>query len=182
MFITPFDQDTYMRHIFNKGLLLALLVVANFACKEDYNYSELVRDNRPTVSVTFPGTTSYGFNPFITSSLSGGGPIQFTLSIPASSGRTIKEITKIVGGATGINVATLNAATATTAYNPAPIAGTGTTAIFTTTIPAFKTKYPTVSTTPVALPNYTEIQFLFLVTLDDGTQIVPEPVRVRIVA
>lgn len=165
-----------------KCLVLVLVASSSFSCKDDYVYSDLVRDNRPTIPVTFPGTTSYGFNPFITSSLAAGGPIQFTLSIPASSGRTIKEITKIVGGATGINIATLNAATATTAYNAAPIAGTGTTVVFTTTMADFKAKYPTVATAPVALPNYTEIQFIFLVTLDDGTQIVPEPVRVRVVA
>ena len=163
-------------------LLLALVAGSSISCKDDLVYSDLVRDNRPTVPVTFPGTTTFGFNPFIVSSLAAGGAIQFTLSIPTSSGRTIKEITKVVGGATGINVGTLNAATPTSAFNPAPIAGSGTTAVFTTTIADFKKKYPTVATTPAALPNYTEIQFLFLVTLDDGTQIVPEPVRVRVVA
>ena len=163
-------------------LLLVLVAIGSFSCKDDLVYSDLVQDLRPAVPVTFPGTTTYGFNPFILSSLAAGGKIEFTLSIPASSGRTIKEITKVVGGATGINVATLNAATPTTAFNPAPIAGNGTMAVFTTNIADFKKKYPTVSTTPIALPNYTEIQFLFLVTLDDGTQIVPEPVRVRVVA
>lgn len=171
-----------MKHTLNKCFLVALLVVLNFACKEDYQYSELVRDNRPAIPVTYPGTTTYGFNPFILSSLAAGGPIQFTLSIPSSSGRTIKEITKIVGGNTGITVNTLNTATAATLYNTAPIAGSGTTAVFTTTIADFKKKYPSVATTPVDLPNYTEIQFIFLITLDDGTQIIPEPVRVRIVA
>ncbi|GAB3945388.1 hypothetical protein GCM10028805_14380 [Spirosoma harenae] len=163
------------------SLLLIILSISSFSCKDDLIYSDLVRDNRPAVPVTFPGTTTYGFNPFITSSLAGGGPIEFTLSIPSSSGRTIKEITKVLGGATGITVGNLNTATASTLYNSVPIAGTGTTAVFKTTIADFKTKYPTVATAPVALPNYTEIQFLFLVTLDDGTQIVPEPVRVRIV-
>ena len=171
-----------MKTYFIKSLLLALLTSSSFSCKDDYIYSDLVRDNRPAVPVTFVEATTYGFNPFITTSIAAGGPIRFTLSIPASSGRTIKEITRIVGGATGINVATLNAATAASSYNAAPIAGTGTTAVFTTTLADFKTKYPTVATAPVALPNYTEIQFLFLVTLDDGTQIVPEPVRVRVVA
>jgi hypothetical protein len=170
-----------MKNRFTPILLLALLVVSNISCKDDLVYSDLVRDNRPAVPVTFPGATTYGFNPFIISSLAAGGPIQFTLSIPSSSGRTIKEITRVVGGATGITVANLNSATAATAYNAAPIPGSGTTAVFSTTIADFKKKYPTVATTPVALPNYTEIQFLFLVTLDDGTQIVPEPVRVRIV-
>lgn len=171
-----------MKHLFVKSWLVALLAVATFACKEDYQYSELVRDNRPTIPVTYTGATTYGFNPFITSSLATGGTIQFTLSIPASSGRTIKEITKVVGGGTGINVATLNAATTASAFNTAPIAGNGTMAVFTTTVAAVKAKYPSVSIVPAALPNYTEIQFLFLVTLDDGTQIVPEPVRVRVVA
>ncbi len=171
-----------MKKIIINLLLLTLVAGGSFSCKDDLVYSDLVRDNRPAIPVTFPGATTYGFNPFIVSSLAGGGPIQFTLSIPSSSGRTIKEITKIVGGATGITVATLNSATTATAYNAAPIAGSGTTVVFNTTIADFKKKYPTVSTTPIALPNYTEIQFLFLVTLDDGTQIVPEPVRVRIVA
>lgn len=171
-----------MKNTFINILFLALLAGSSFSCKDDLVYSDLVRDNRPAIPVTFPGATTYGFNPFIVTSLAAGAPIQFTLSIPSTSGRTIKEITKIVGGGTGINVATLNTATATTAFNTAPIAGSGTTAVFTTTLAAFKTKYPSVATTPVALPNYTEIQFLFLVTLDDGTQIVPEPVRVRIVA
>lgn len=164
------------------SLLLALVAGSSFSCKDDLIYSDLVQDRRPAVPVRFPGATTFGFNPFIVSSLATGGKIEFTLSIPASSGRTIKEITKVVGGGTGINVATLNAATATSAFNPAPIPGSGTTAVFTTTIADFKKKYPTVGTTPVALPNFTEIQFLFLVTLDDGTQIVPEPVRVRIVS
>jgi hypothetical protein len=170
-----------MKKIIINLLLLALFAGSSFSCKDDLVYSDLVQDRRPAVPVTFPGTTTFGFNPFIVTSIAGGGPIQFTLSIPASSGRTIKEITKVVGGATSINVATLNAATATTAFMAA-IPGSGTMATFTTTLAAFKTKYPAVSTTPAALPNFTEIQFLFLVTLDDGTQIITEPVRVRVVA
>jgi len=170
-----------MKKILLNLLLLALVAGGSFSCKDDLVYSDLVRDNRPSIPVTFPGTTTYGFNPFIISSLAAGGPISFTLSIPASSGRSIKEITKVLGGGTGITVGNLNSATAATLMNAAPIAGSGTTAVFTTTIADFKKKYPSVSTAPIALPNYTEIQFLFLVTLDDGTQIVPEPVRVRIV-
>lgn len=172
-----------MNRLIFQSSLCVLLALVGFSCKDTTEFSPLVRDNRPSIPVTYPGTTTYGFNPFITSSLAAGGAIQFTLSIPTSSGRTIKEITKVVGGGTGINVATLNAATTATQYNAAPIPGSGNTAVFTTTIADFKKKYPTVATAPVALPNYTEIQFLFLVTLDDGTtQLIPEPVRVRIVA
>ncbi len=170
-----------MKKILINIFLLALLAGGSFSCKDDLVYSDLVRDRRPDVPVTFVDATTFGFNPYITSSLAAGGAIQFTLSIPASSGRTVKEITKVVGGATSINVGTLNTATPTSAFMTA-IAGSGTTVVFKTTIADVKKKYPAVSIVPVALPNFTEIQFLFLVTLDDGTQIVPQPVRVRVVA
>lgn len=157
---------------------MATLAVTSFACKDDYVYGPLVRDNRPAVPVTFPGATTFGGNPFIDVSTVGNGAIKFTLSIPAGTGRTIKEITRVVGGGTGINAASLN--TAASAINTAPIAGTGTTAVFETTLAAFKTKYPAVVTT-VGTPTVPrEIAFIFLVTLDDNTQIVTQQVRVRV--
>ncbi len=164
-----------------KGLLLATLAVTNFACKDDLVYSELVRDNRPAVPVTFPNTQTFGGNPWIDVSVAGGGAIKFDLSIPASSGRTIKEITTVAGGATGINVGSLSSAAAK--VNAAPIAGTGTTATFTYTLADFAKKFPTVNITPL-VPGATgfprEIAFIFLVTLDDNTQIVTQQVRARI--
>lgn len=169
-----------MKSIAFKLMLLSLVALAGLSCKDDYKYNDLFQDRRPAVPVTFAEATSYGGNPYILSSLAAGGTITFTITIPASSGRTIKEITKVVGGATGINPGTLN--TASAAYTAAPIAGTGTTVVFTTTVAAFKAKYPSVSIVPVALPNFTELAFIFLVTLDDNTQIITEQVRVRVVA
>ena len=162
-----------------KGFLLATLVVANFACKDDLIYSELVRDNRPAVPVTFPNAQTFGGNPWIDVSVAGGGAIKFDLSIPASSGRTIKEITTVAGGATGINVGSLNSAAAK--INTVPIPGSGTTASFTTTLAAFRTKFPTVNVTPSTTAVIREIAFIFLVTLDDNTQIVTQQVRARII-
>lgn len=167
-----------MKLTFIKGFLLATLVLANVACKDDLEYGPLVRDNRPAVPVTFPGATTFGGNPFVEVSAAGNGAIKFTLSIPASTGRTIKEITKVAGGATGINPGTLN--TASAIINTAPIAGTGTTAVFETTLAAFKTKFPSVATTPGTATAPREIAFIFLVTLDDNTQIVTQQVRARI--
>ncbi|MDB5241232.1 MAG: hypothetical protein JWP57_1857 [Spirosoma sp.] len=161
-----------------KSFLLAALVVTSFACKDDLEYGPLVRDNRPAVPVTFPGATTFGGNPFIEVSTSGSGAIKFTLSIPESSGRTIKEITKVAAGATGINPASLN--TATSVFNTAPIVANGTTATFETTLAAFKTKYPAVVTTPGTALAPREIAFIFLVTLDNGDQIVTQQVRARI--
>lgn len=167
-----------MKNISLNLLLVVFVALTSVSCEDDYKYNDLFQDRRPAVPVTFTGATTYGSNPYITSSLAANGPITFTLSIPATSGRTIKEITKVVGGATGINPGTLNTAAA---YNAAPIAGTGTTAVFTTTVAAVKTRYPAVSIVPVALPNFTELAFLFLVTLDDNSTIVTQQVRVRVV-
>ncbi|MEZ0607453.1 hypothetical protein ACAW74_03005 [Fibrella sp. WM1] len=164
-----------------KSLLLVALVTSNFACKDDLEYGPLVRDNRPAVPVTFTGATTFGGNPYIEVSAAGAGTIRYTLSIPQSSGRTIKEITRVAGGGTAVNAASLN--TASAIINTAPIAATGTTAVFETTLAAFRTKFGTgVNTTPSADP-YTprEIAFIFLVTLDDNTQIVTQQVRARLV-
>lgn len=171
-----------MKLRFIKNVLLGTLVIASVACKDDLEYGPLVRDNRPAVPVTFTNATTYGANPFIQVSTAGATPITFTLSIPASSGRTIKEITRVVGGATGVNVGTLN--TDAQLFNKTgPIAGSGTTATFTTTLAAFQARYPTVAVAPMANPlTPREIAFLFLVTLDDGTQIVTQQVRARILA
>lgn len=161
-----------------KGFLLATLAVANFACKDDLVYSDLVRDNRPAVPVTFANAQTFGGNPWIDVSAAGG-TIRFDLSIPASSGRTIKEITSVVGGGTGINAGTLN--TASARINTAPIPATGTTATFTYTLADFTKKFPAVSVAPSTNPlSPREIAFIFLITLDNGDQIITQQARARI--
>ena len=168
-----------MKQILIKTLLLALLAGANFACKDDLIYSDLVQDRRPAVPVTFPNATTFGANPFIIVSAATG-IVKFDLSIPASSGRTIKEITTVVGGGTGINAGSLN--TASLKFNTAPLAGSGTTVTFQTTIADFSKKYAAVNVAPVADPlSPREIAFIFLVTLDNGDQIVTQQVRARII-
>lgn len=169
-----------MKQILIKTLLLVLIAGANFACKDDLVYSDLVQDRRPAVPITFPNATTFGANPFIIVSAGGGGAIKFDLSIPASSGRTIREITTVVGGATGINAGSLN--TASLKFNTAPVASSGTTVTFQTTIADFTKKYAAVNVTPIANPlTPREIAFIFLVTLDNGDQIVTQQVRARIV-
>jgi hypothetical protein len=167
-----------MKNILFKSFLVLALAVACFSCKKDDELSELVRDNRPAVPVTFPGATTFGFNPYITTPAEGS--ITFTLSIPASSGRTIREITKVGSGGTGINAATLKDAS----YISAPIPGNGTTAVFTTDMKEFKIKrasvYNSLLPKQQPLPEFWEIAFIFLITLDDGTQIVTQQVRVRV--
>lgn len=167
-----------MKKIAFQAFLLVALTFVGFACKDDEIYSDLVRDNRPAVPVTYTGAITHGFDPYYEVSTAAGGNIKISLSIPSTSGRTIKEITRVAAGATSINVQTLNTASAN--YLTAPITGSGTTVDFTTTIKDFAAKRPTVPVTPATPVR--EIAFMFLVTLDDGTQIVAQPVRIRILA
>jgi hypothetical protein len=169
-----------MKRLFIHLFLLAGLVLTTSACKDDLEYGPLVRDNRPDVPVTFTNATTFGGTPYIEISTAGNTPITFNLSIPSGSGRTIKEI-RVVGGTTGVNAASLN--TASNLFQPTAIVGTGTTATFSTTLAAFRTRYPTVPVTPTGNPvSPREIGFIFAVTLDDGTQIVTVQTRVRVLA
>lgn len=163
---------------------LVLLVMTSLACKDDLEYGPLVRDNRPAIPVTFPGTITFGGNPYIEVPAASG-VIRFTLSIPASSGRTIREITKVAGPTTATNAGSLN--TAASVINTAPIPASGTTATFETTVAAIRTRFPVAANNPAYTPSadpYTprELGFIFLITLDDNTtQIVTQQVRARLV-
>lgn len=152
------------------GLFLAMIVVTS--CENDYGVFN--SDNIAPIPVTFSNATTYGFDPFTRVSLAGDRVIRFELSIPETSGRTIREVTKVAAGASAINIGTLNNGPN---YLAAPIQGNGTTATFSTTVAEFQTKRRT-ATTPVLAGQ--ELAFIFLVTLDDNTQIVTQRVRTTI--
>lgn len=155
-----------------KRILILLFIIASGLTSCDKDYGTFNSDNRPEIPVTFPDATTFGFNPYITYSLSSGKEIELKMSIPATSGRTIKEITKVVGGTSSINVNSLNTST----FITSPIAVNATEYVFKTTLQEF------ISKTKVTPAAGGEIAFMFLVTLDDGTTIVPVQVRARIVA
>lgn len=151
-----------------------LLLTALFiGCKKE---TGPLTDRRPTVAVTVSNATDYRPEPTVTTALSGTGAIQVILAIPASSGRTIKEITKVsastsytqVQGTTGLYIST-------------PIAGDGLTATFNTSLTEYFVKKPVSASNPAAKVN-TELanRFYFAVTLDNGDIIYPEAVRVLV--
>jgi hypothetical protein len=160
------------------------LAAGAFACDDQFE-DDLVRDNRPEVPVTFPDATTYGFNPYYTASLRDTATTTPTLTvqmaIPENSSRNIQEITKVIVGATAINAGNVT--------NPArasfvpPIQVGGKSATFTTPVRTFYLAAGKLSATEVTTlktPNaYVERALMFLVTLDDGSQIVPVQVRVR---
>ncbi len=118
----------------------------------------------PTVSVSKSAVVSPGVL----------GPIQIVLSVDESSPRTIASITKV---AASTSYAQIQSTAATGFYTTAPITGSGKTATFNTTL----TEYTSKTGQAVSASN-TELtrRFYFLVTLDDNSVIVTEPVRVLV--
>jgi hypothetical protein len=163
-----------MKKLTNTLVALAM-AIALFSCEQDFG--EFNRPNRPLIPLEFMNATSYGSDPFIVVSLSGEGEIQFEMSIPENSGRTIKEITSVAAGSTAINPGTLNSAGN---YNESPILGNGNKVIFITSLEEFRQKRPNVSLN-IGNSGFGEIAFIFLVTLDNNETIVSMRSRVRIV-
>ena len=194
-----------------KFLLFLFIAVVMVSCKkEEFNG---LSDVRPAVPVTVTNAIDYRPEPTVGASISGGGAIQIVLSIPASSGRTIKEITRIaastnyqllqntlsintVGGflnafptTQGIfSYASLPAVAGNLTlvggyYNLTPISVGATTYTYNTTLAQYFTTFPVAKNNLAATAN-TELsfRFYFLVTLDDGTVVIPESVRVLVLS
>ncbi len=131
-------------------------------------------DVKPKVPVTVSNAMDYRPEPTVSTSKAGGGTIQIVLSIPSGTGRSIKEITKVAASTTYTQIQS----TGTTGfYTAAPIAGSGTTATFNTSITEYISKFG-----GSAPASNTELarRFYFLVTLDDNSVIVTEAVRVLV--
>lgn len=152
------------------NLFVALLLIAGVSCKKD-GFGPLT-DNQPDVPLVVSNATDFRPGPTVRVSKATG-QIQFVLSIPASSGRTIKEITKI---AAATSVTTIQGATGL--YVSTPIAASGTSVTYNTTLTEYTTK--TGQTVP-AVNTELGRRFYFLVTLDDNTQIISSEVRVLVV-
>ncbi len=163
-----------------KFLSFLFLIVTMISCKkEDFNG---LSDVRPAVPVTVTNAIDFRPEPTVSTSISAGGAIQIILAIPASTGRTIKEITRIAastsytaiqsGGTTGFY-------TTTTPFSPIPV--NATTYTFNTSLSQYFTIHPVSAANPAATAN-TELarRFYFKITLDDGSVIIPEAVRVLV--
>ncbi len=134
-------------------------------------------DLRPKIPVTVTNAVDFRPDPTVSTPLTGGA-IQIILSIPAGSGRTIKEITKVAASQT---YAQIQSTGATGFYTSAPVAGSGTTATFNTSLTEYFAKIPISASNPAAASNKELAnRFYFLVTLDDNSVIVTEPVRVLV--
>ena len=102
------------------------------------------------------------------------------LSIPAGTGRSIKEITRVALGTAGANYAVVQRTTGL--YNTAPIPGSGTSVTFTTSLAVYTAKTGLAVTVGGTATSFLARYFFFLVTLDNGEQVISEAVRVYVQA
>lgn len=163
-----------------KNLIYLVVAVMTFLVSCDKDYNEFYSDNRPDVPVTYEGAITEGFNPYIIVPLATN-TFQLTLTIPENSGRKIKEISKVSGGSTAINAGGVRAAT----YINAPIAGSNNKVVFKTSVAEFRSKSAANENLIKAFEASStlktqEIAFMFLVTLDNGQEIIPVQARIRL--
>lgn len=196
-----------MKKQFINALAFGVLLLGLGACKKDYGPDSIgpLQDSLASIPVTVTNQNYFERVPIIVvtgapNSIlvtpTGTNPFTVTFQIPADKG-TIKEITKVQTGATGLGL--LTTGTAAQAYNTAPIAGNGTNSItFSSSLAeyrAYRTRFGTAAgnggyvqpditaTNNVSIynaQNPNQLRYFFLLTLTDGTQIIPMEVRVRV--
>jgi hypothetical protein len=152
------------------------------SCSKQSGFGPNYKDYNPgNTPVVITNAVDYRPDPTVTVSLAGDSSITMVLSIPASSGRTIKEITKV---ATAGSYAAIQSTGSTGFYNVPVIPGTGTTVTFKTSIAQYFVNNPVkAATNPPATANVElAFKFYFRVTLDDGSVIYPTPVRVLVLS
>jgi hypothetical protein len=165
-------------------------------CAQDGEYDHPINhDSIPTVPILFTGAKTYGANPYTTvawgsdpaTATPAANNIAIVISVPDDSPLKIKEITKMIGGATSITPGILGTRGN---YLAAPIAVNGTTVTINTNLTEFNTKPTTVIPAAervtaanvnaiTAVSPYVERAFMFLVTLEDGSTIVTQQLRLR---
>ena len=157
-------------------ICLATILIFSGCKKDDFNF---LSTSYPDVPVTVTNLFGmYNGVPTVSTSLSGGGAITITLSIPSSTGRTLKEIPRVAVASTPNNYKVVQVTTGL--YNTAPLAATGTSFTFTTSLAEFTTKTGISVTTGGTATSFLSRYFYFLITLDNGQQLIPVPVRVYV--
>lgn len=165
-----------MKYLHKVFILLTIGVIGLSSCNDEFE-GDVVRDNIPLIPVTFEGAATAGFNPYYMVSHAGGN-FSITLKIPDNSSVKIKEVSNVVAGATSINVASLTNAKQ---YLPGPAVVNGTTYTLSTSITEFNTKaISSPVTTPPAEGALVERAFMFKLTMEDNSTIVPVQVRIRV--
>lgn len=177
---------------------LVVLAVASFSCKKDYGSDTLAPLDQAYTPIPVTVTNADFFERFYVivakaPTATDNGNFSINFSIPADKGK-IKEITKVATGGSGLIQVQTGAASVlynfngTTGYIVTPGNGTNT-ITYSSNLAAYKTYQtrvgtglaliPATASTNAQAPN--QINFYFLITLEDGTTIIPPLVRVRVI-
>jgi hypothetical protein len=158
------------------AILLAAAVVGG--CTKQTGLGPNYTDYNPGPNpVTVTNAVDYRPDPTVTTSLSGDSSITITLALGGTSGRTMREITYVIGSS---SYAAIQGATGKW-YNSAPIAATNNSVTFKTSIAEYFKNYAVTSANPAAKANVELAnRFYFRITLDDGSLVYPTPVRVLV--
>ena len=160
-------------------LLLGILVFSSCEKKEGF---QPLTDNRPNVPVTVTNVYDYRPSPTVKASKAEN-KITITLEIPASTGRKIKEVSKIAATTTANYTAIYSGTTVGTGttqlWSNTPVAVNNTTYTFTTSFDEYKIKTG-VTATPASNALLGR-DFYFLLTLDNNQQVIPTNIRVWVV-
>jgi hypothetical protein len=160
------------------NLIIALMLTIAFgSCKQDYDYLSL-KDATTTDAITVANVAFYERFPFITTQAVGG-KIEITLKLPDGSPNNIKEITRVNASSTNAAINATSVQVTTGLYNTAPIPGSGKSVTFTTTVDEYLKKKSLTALRASAAGVPIDLQFFFLVTLDNGQTIIPMETRVR---
>jgi hypothetical protein len=166
--------------ILNKNTiyLFFLSVAAVSGCTKQHGFGPNYSAYNPAAApIIVTNAVDYRPDPTVTTSLSGDSSITITLSLTGTSGRSLKEITEVIGSS---SYAAIQSATAKF-YNSAPIAATNNSVTFKTSIAEYFQHYPVTQANPVAKANVELAnRFYFRITLDDGSIVYPTPVRVLV--
>lgn len=162
-----------------KYSLICLIALAGFSSCEKDGFVPLT-DSRPTIPLILTNSTELRPG-YTVRTLQSDGNFKFDFEIPTSSGRSIKEISKIIAG-NGTSKFFGGTAATEFLYINAPIPGSGNKVSFSTSISEYTTKTgagipPFGAAAQVELAN----QFYFLITLDDNSTIVSEQIRVLVI-
>jgi hypothetical protein len=160
------------------NLLIALMLTLAFgSCKKDYDYLSL-RDTVSSDAISVANVAYYERFPFTTTQAVGG-KIEIVLKLDDANPNNIKEITRVNASSTNVAINATSVQTTTGLYNTAPIPGSGKTVTFTTTVDEYLKKKSLTALRASSAGVPIDLQFFFLVTLDNGQTIIPIETRVR---
>lgn len=160
--------------------LIILLSISN--CKKEVGP---LSDLKPVVPVLVSNAIAFRPDPTVSTpfptAASPNSVINIVLTIPSGTGRKIKEITKVASSTSYALIQSSVTTVGTTGFyslTSIPASTDGLSVTFTTTT----NTYLALTLNPGTIVKDAELakRFYFLLTLDDGTQIIPEPVRVLV--